>query len=179
MRDPRWAEKSREWLRALSNELGGQSETGIPQPQVSKILGGSRGMNLHQVKQVAKHHGREVAELIQEIENYEPKSPALPNNLESINRRFETVLAELFEKHPSRARRLALNIEYQDRIGLTDLISEMVRTVIELGPNEAAVPVAELLHKHEEVWTNRTRRIQSRFRKAYRDLEENEKGETG
>lgn len=156
---------------------GGQTraanELGIGQPQVAKILGGSSGGNIgiNTLEKISTAIGHQyVWELLKEIESGRPGRRK--GELVSIEERYWPDWKSLFRANPRRAQVVLLNMRHQEKMGYTDLVSQVVRLIIDEGPNLAAGKVAAILGEYEEERDGQRTKLRRKLAEEYREIAE-------
>lgn len=168
------------WKRRSGANKRAVALLNLHQSDISRVCSGERNPTLRMLIRIAARREVTLQELQKTIHDFS-EPPARHHrrrrggplqNVVSINRSFETWYEDLLKKHPQRARRLAMNIEQQDGLEYTDLISVIVRTIIDLGPKRAATIIRDMLEAHVESPSKAREAKRARFAAEYRALEE-------
>lgn len=171
-------DKFLEWLKKnYGTRRGGVNEAaadlGIDQGHASRILQGksSADLRLSHLERLATKHGfRGTAwRLVKEIE--QEKVQRRGAAVVPIEERHRQAWEDLFRNHPVRGEQVLVNMRHQEALGYTDLVSEIVREIIDKGPNEAAIEVATKLHAFKEEKSGPRTRLRRKLAAEYEEIE--------
>jgi len=171
------------WIQKFGRQKDQIAETGLPNPTLTKLLdkegkyGRRKGVQgkvtLDHINHIAKARRVYPSDVVLDIERVELEDAGIPRRgtLEVMDQ-ARIAWEELFASDPLRGKRVLKNLQHQEALGYTDLISEVVRLVIDLGPAEAAPVVNNLLHEagKKSRETPKMRERRAAMAKEYRQI---------
>lgn len=139
------------WIAKFGSQKDQIRETGLPQSALSKFFEEDRQtpyrVTLNHLERIAKTRGVRASQILLEAEDVElPGSREPRRGTLSVVDQARLAWEDLFDGDPLRGRRVLANLQHQEQLGYTDLISNVVRSIIDHGPNDAIPIVTKLLH---------------------------------
>lgn len=168
-----WLEKRTPKTRGASTRVG--EELGIDQGYAWRLINGKSGgdVSLSTLETITKKlRYEDVWRLVKEIESERP--PLIERKVVPIEERYWPDWKALFESNPVRAQRVLMNMRHQEELAYTDLISQIVRLVIDEGPRLAAGKVAGILSDYEEETSAQRTRLRRKLREEYEEIDGSE-----
>lgn len=169
---------SDKFLQWLKNHYKGRGagtrlakDLGVSQPQGGRILSKKRwDAPLDALAPIAKAHQLDPWKLLKEIET-EVIQRGAPSVV-SLDEKHRQQWDALFKADRRRAERVLMNLQHQEDLGYTELVSEVVRLIIDLGPAAAAVKVAAKLDAFEEKRTASLTKLRRKLSAEYEEIDD-------
>lgn len=146
------------WLLSLTDDVHGRGQriselTGLTQSYVSRaIRGETKGYpRANTLCEIAAHMGKHPDDLMAEIYGEDRQGPGGQSDevVVPIDSRTRRDWDRLFAGQPRRAQKVLRNLIRQEQAGYTDLVSEIVDLVLELGPDRAYRPIGKAIDRFE------------------------------
>jgi hypothetical protein len=169
--------KALKWIGNFGTRTEQVAATGLRQPDLTKMLSKNRKspprITLDHLETIAKRRLLEASQVLQEIEAVDLPEARVPRHgTLSVVDQARIAWEELFENDPLRGKRVLTNLQHQEALGYTDLVSNIVRAIIDNGPSDAIPLVTKLLHDatKETRETPKTAKLRAEMAREYKRI---------